>query len=173
MGARFLLTGYDGPKDDPADAARMARTTRANRDLIEANREVENETDQDLIQNRTIWLPDDCVLLMIGITDELVEACREAEEDASKIASGDQRSIQQRWYVRVKASRTRTDTLVAIATRQYWKTSRPITSWKKLIGCNDYFCNLVDGRGPDVDRDTYSLPEMIRDCKGEKAWIDP
>jgi hypothetical protein len=171
MTAHFMLTLQDDPKRDPADAARTVRAG-GYPDLFEAIREVEDRMDQDLIKNRIIYLPLDHVLLMIGITDELVDACGEAYPDAQKIASDDAASIQQRWYVRVKASRARTDTLIAIATRKYWGKSSPINSWKKLIGRDNYFCTLADGRGP-YDPDTINLPEMIRDCKGEKAWINP
>jgi hypothetical protein len=171
MSARFLLTVDEGPKTDPEDAARLVRAG-GTRNLLDALREVEIRTRQGLLQNQTIYLPLDHVLLMIGITDELVDACGDAQLRARNIASDDGQAVQRRRYVRVKASPTRTDTVIAIATTHYWGTRQPIVPWKALMGRDDYYCSLIDMRRyPDVDPQTTSLPEMIRACQGEKAWV--
>ena len=59
---------------------------------------------------------------------------------------------QWRWYVRVKTSINRTDTLIAIATVRYWRDADERThssnlrnGWQPLIGNQElYYCNLAE-----------------------------
>jgi hypothetical protein len=63
--------------------------------------------------------PDDSVLLMIGNTEELVRACKEAEEEARILAIYTKtQSALTLLYARIDVSWTQTDTLIAIGPAQ-------------------------------------------------------
>jgi hypothetical protein len=70
---------------------------------------------------REILLPNRAVLLMMGTTRESMEELSETNRKYSFISAKDKTANQTRWYVLVKTSIGRTDTLVAIATTYYWK----------------------------------------------------
>ena len=114
---------------------------------------------------------------MVGTTSELETVCKEAKRDGAwYITSDDERTVQTRSHVRVKAGLTRTDTHIAIATKKYWAAlgmNAPKNKWEELIGRATHYCSLLDGRedGADLNQTTDML-DMIRDCKGENAWIN-
>jgi hypothetical protein len=111
---------------------------------------------------------------MIGTTDELVKACEKAHQRAQSLESADKKTIQMRWYVRVNAGAMKTETLIAIATKQYWKTDKLLASWKELFGGDAPFCQLLNvSKSSHVDNETTMLTEMIRTCHAVKGWITP
>jgi hypothetical protein len=142
------------------------------------------------LQGSQIILRHDCVLLMMGITDDLLEGIQAAVQAGYRTVQSvwldvtgphrtpvDEDTSQSRAYVRVRVA-GRTETLIAISTTLYWSRAnasgfaQPDRGWKILMGNRDlYYCNLVEraNRSTRHLEDTFYLPEMIRDCKG-RDW---
>jgi hypothetical protein len=164
MSAQFLLTIDDAP-DRSKNAVQLVREM-GERNLLDALPDPDRVT-------QSVYLPLNKVLLMIGTTSELEKACNEAYRGgAGFITSDDEKTAQTRWYVRVKAGLTRTDTLIALATARYWGASAPVDKWDELPGRASYYCSLLDGGA--VGRklsETTNLLDMIRDCKGVNGWV--
>jgi hypothetical protein len=114
--------------------------------------------------------PDDSVLLMIGNTDELVRACKEAEEDAHILAIYTKtHSALTLLYARIKVSRLsgQVDTLIAIGPAQGLLLSAS-RDWREYRwqGPPPTFVATPDG-------EPSGLPPVIRWIKQNdgEAWL--
>jgi hypothetical protein len=199
MSALFLLT-VDSKPNDPRDAAKLVQTMGEDR-LLKAIKPragpLERPPGRTIVEltGDRIILRHDCVLLMMGITDDLVDGIQQVTNQGYKYIQScwfdeegyDRRPVdedidQWHWYVRFRTTLTRKETLIAIATWRYWKDADGISGhqtlrngWERMIGTQElYYCNLDEPprRDRDLNRTTYLL-DMVRECQGQDWWIKP
>jgi hypothetical protein len=173
-GPLFSLTVTNVPVD-PKDAVTWLRTTGKasllNAALDPAPYALEPDRSQIILPNRA-------VLLMMGTTSELVAELDKVNQKHgySFIAADDEDAEQTRWYVRVKTSINRTETLVAIGTNEYWEKvgidgNSPENGWKELNGKPGInYCGIQDAAEDDrFAREETDLVRMIRACQEKRA----
>jgi hypothetical protein len=121
--------------------------------------------------------PDDAVLLMIGNTQELLDACEEASDAGIlMIGTSNDRSLTL-LFARIQVSLIQTDTLIAIGSDQSLPPAHQLdqwkgVQWKGVTGGTDinYVTTRSDGEAP---HQTRALPVMIAEIKDRfnKPWI--
>jgi hypothetical protein len=117
-------------------------------------------------QRENLAFPDDSVLLMIGHTDELLEACRRARDDIIHYIQTSSKLNLAIRYVRMDVGGWETDTLIAIA------ADRGLLPAPSNDGWHGY--TLTSDAVSTWDREhNYDLPAIIRAIKQHDgdAWI--
>ena len=118
--------------------------------------------------------PDTSVLLMIGNTKELVEACKKVEEDARILAIYTKpRRALTLLYARIDVSLMQDDTLIAIGQQGGLLPSPTQKGWHEYKNTGwqspPTYVTTPDASEP------YALPPIIRWIKENdgKAWLKP
>jgi hypothetical protein len=179
MTAKILITTSEYG-DEPQRAEWWLRKSRNTQDhLTDAFTQANNQE---------LYVPDNSILLMMGITDDLIAECQRAEENGYHWISAEQRTTLRRWYARVKLGTFKdTVTLVAMAAKSYWDAVGRIPAnivdygyqregdWARLPGRTDvHYCTLSNHGDPAPGRawdNEVQLPLMLRACKGQGAWV--
>jgi hypothetical protein len=149
--ANFVIT-RDTRAADPGDARYMLRTE--NRQITGLEQYVGNNpppTARVTYDFPALEIPDDAAVVMIGNTQELVDACAKAEgQGIARIETLREVPLKLH-YVRMEISGFPTfqnDTLIIIGSQNYWAKfgGRPPDSWKELGGQDQDYVDLYDLR---------------------------
>lgn len=147
---------------------------------VEYEDDVPDKIIQRLTQHQQLWFPDESVLLMIGNTKELVDACQEAVNgDMFVIGTKPPRRLQL-FYARIQVTRMiQADTLIALGpVRSPLLPNAPskndwheYAGWQQTPGLMGQ-PNFVTTH--DEPQDPRALPPIIRWIKSTdgKPWID-
>jgi hypothetical protein len=133
-GANFLIT-QDRRAADPGDARYMLRTE--NRQITGLDQYVGTNrpsTPAVTFDRGTLTIPDDTALVMIGNTQELLDACEEAARQGIVVIQSTSDLPLKRHYVRMKISWSQNDTLIIIGSQRYWANvgRNPGAPWNDL-----------------------------------------
>ena len=116
----------------------------------------------------------DYILLMIGNTDELLEAVDQAQANGIRTIEASDGSQLSCYFVRMNVSSWQTDTLLAIGPQSFWDRSPDWTEWSaswrvpKGAGNSSYVSTLPEGEAR-----VNSLRAFITDCRtqAKDGWI--
>src|SRR5215831_6224153 len=115
--------------------------------------------------------PDDSALLMIGNTQELLDACKEAEDAHILAIYTKTRRPLTLLYARIKVSSFQTDTLIAIGQKGLLP-SPPQNGWREYKNAK-WQSPSTYVTTPNDSSELYSLPPIIRWIKenDDEAWL--
>jgi hypothetical protein len=122
---------------------------------------------RDATDDERYTFPDDSCLLMIGHTQQLLDACKDAYDAGTRRIETQSHRVVGLRYVRLEISSVETDTLIAIGAKDLLPDSST-DGWRehRRPWLGDYVLTADDVA------DYYSLPPMIRGIKDffADAW---
>ena len=173
--ANFLLTD-DTRAGSPLTARHMLRKENDYRWIDdELRRDVRSATYDD--GSGTLTIPPNCVLLMIGNTDELADAVAAATRRGLRIIETSDRSPLICYFIRIKVSSwsTQRDSLLAFASQAYWNHTEVrdyANDWSTPDSAHGTKFNYVSTLDENQAAKGTSLPGIIRECKAQGNEIN-
>jgi hypothetical protein len=114
--------------------------------------------------------PDDAVLLMIGHTPQLLEACEKAADAGILMIGTNNDLILRLLFVRIRITWKETDTLIAIGADRGWLPAPDPDKWRRVTGRTDTTYVTTRSQNDPLTQ-TRALPDMINEIK--ERFNDP
>jgi hypothetical protein len=117
--------------------------------------------------------PDDAVLLMVGHTPQLLEACEKAADAGILMIGTNNDLILRLLFVRLKKGLLgEPDTLIAIGADQGWLPAPDRDKWRRVTGRTDTTYVTTRSQNDPLTQ-TRALPDMITEIEErfKKPWM--
>jgi hypothetical protein len=117
--------------------------------------------------------PDDAVLLMVGHTPQLLEACEKAADAGILMIGTNNDLILRLLFVRLKKGLLgEPDTLIAIGADQGWLPAPDRDKWRRVTGRTDTTYVTTRSQNDPLTQ-TRALPDMITEIEERfnKPWM--